>query len=88
VDATATAFGPGANAYRARPASSITSTMPQQPLRVESNGFRLLINSNGAFQPSEQFLPASPREIQPRPVATEADQTEDMNVLVRTRLRT
>src|SRR5712692_6219930 len=58
VDATAAAFGPGANAYRG-PAGIIDYQHDGRNnlFVVESNGFRLLINSNGAFQPSEQFLP-------------------------------
>jgi tetratricopeptide (TPR) repeat protein len=58
VDATAAAFGPGANAYRG-PAGIIDYQHDGRNslFVVESNGFRLLINSNGVFQPSEQFLP-------------------------------
>src|SRR6266852_1340902 len=84
VDATAAAFGPGANAYRG-PAGIIDYQHDGRNslFVVESNGFRLLINSNGVFQPSEQFLPAIPGAKYSRVLVGDLDNdlAEDMIVL-------
>src|SRR5260370_17362924 len=52
-------------------------------LGVESNGFRLLLNSNGVFQPSEQFLPGIAGAKYSRVLVGDLDNdlAEDMIVL-------